>query len=110
MIGGKFELGVLLEASAGMDETRGHAITLSLIPKTNISLGDRDAEDLAEAIAAVAQAMSSISRAAAPNFNPSEATALIEVELNKEGKLQVITGAGGAGMRSHKIKLTFRPS
>src|SRR5215472_6902439 len=80
-IGGKIEFGVSIDASAEKEWSKAHTLTLALTPKAKVELGkEKESQTLADTIVELAAAMSSISKAAAGNFNASEASVSIEVE------------------------------
>jgi hypothetical protein len=108
VVGGKIECGVSIDLSAEKEWSRAHAIVLSLIPKAKITLGKPESEELADTIVELASAIAAIEKRVAGNFRPTEATVSIDVEQNKDGKVQIVAGGGGTWSNAHTMELSFR--
>jgi Trypsin-co-occurring domain 2 len=108
--GCKLQWLVSVDVSASSQSQWKQTLTISLTPKKTVNLGDRETEELGDAILALASAAAAASRAGQPSFALNKASLALEIMQGKDGKLQVAAGTSGSSENSHKINLTFRPN
>jgi len=110
-VGGKVEiLMVPMEASVDWEKSSTHTLTLSLRPVGGTkTLGEGMSDQLADGVIALAAATSRLS-AASSDFALDNASVSVDLEVTKEGTLQVVVGSGGKSATTHTAKLSFRQS
>ncbi len=108
-VGGSIEIIVPIEAGVERAWSNLQTFTLSLTPAGgSLDLGEPPANELADAILALAATIDQLARVKPASFTLGTAGLSIGVELTTEGKLQVVFGGGGKSSTAHTINLTFR--
>jgi Trypsin-co-occurring domain 2 len=93
------------EAGGKLESATAHVLSLSLVPKHGtLALGEREADELAEAILALAAA---IHRADQSKFVVTEGKVDVKFTATKEGKLKLVVGGATKSEKAHSMKLTF---
>ena len=109
--GGKFELGVSLEASIQRERSRAHILTLSLEPTAGTAkMGWEETNDLANSIIALAGLRNAVARSGFVDFKVGDLALSVHIQRNTSGGLQIVCGGEGGSENIQKVTLTFRPS
>jgi hypothetical protein len=107
--GGKFELGISLDASIKRERTHTHVLSLVLEPigVTGKLSGDV-AHDLADSILALAALRSRVVALKSTDFKGGDMELEVRFERKKSGGLQIVCGGEGESGNTQKVTLFFR--
>lgn len=109
--GGKFELGISLEASIQRERSHTHVLTLSLEPTAGAAkMGWEETHDLADSIIALAGLRNEIAKSGSVDFKVGDLVLSVHIQKNTSGGLQIVCGGEGGSENVQKVTLTFRPS
>jgi len=105
----KFDWVVSFEAGGKIESSSKHVLSLSLVPKGGLlKLAEGDANELANAILALAKAIKSADQS---KFVITEGKVEVKFVATQEGKLKIVVlGGGQKSEDAHTIKLTFQRS
>jgi hypothetical protein len=110
--GGKFELGVSLEASLKRESSHNHVLSVTLDPTAGASkMGWKETHDLADSIIALADLRNQIAKEGFVDFSVGDLVLSVHIQRNTSGGLQIVCGGGeGESGNIQKVTLTFRAS
>jgi hypothetical protein len=107
--GGKFELGVTLDASIARERTHVHVLRLTLEPTAgSITMGWETAHDLADSIVALASLRSRVVKLGFTDTKVGDMSLEVHFEKKTSGGLQIIAGGEGGSGNTQKVTLYFR--
>lgn len=109
--GGKFELGVSLEASIQRERSNTHVLTLGLEPTAAAArMGWEETHDLADSIIALAALRNQVAKSGFVDFKVGDLVLSVHFQRNTSGGLQIVCGGEGGSENIQKATLTFRAS
>lgn len=107
--GGKFELGIKLDASIARERTHTHVLKLTLEPTGGaMKMGWEQTHDLADSIVALASLRNQIAALRFTDTKVGDMSLEIHFEKKTTGGLQIVAGGEGASGNTQKVTLYFR--
>jgi len=107
--GGKFEMGIKLDASIERERTHTHVLKLTLEPVAgSMKMGWEQTHDLADSIVALASLRNQVAAQGFTDTRVGDMALEVHFEKKTSGGLQIIAGGQGASGNTQKVTLYFR--
>ena len=107
--GGKFELGIKLDASIARERTHTHVLKLTLEPTAgSMKMGWEETHDLADSIVALASLRNQVAALGFTDVKVGDMSLEVHFEKKTTGGLQIIVGGEGGSGNTQKVTLYFR--